>query len=151
MRTTLKILLIFGIISISFLKINAQNTDENTFIIDQYFNNGPLENVLNANFNPANELFTANNISGKTYVNISQVGNNNVVDVKANSEIQNINQKGNKNNYEFISFYGRNDLNFEIQQLGNSNLIQVLGENSLINNLKIIQKSNFKSITVTNY
>jgi len=104
-------------------------------------NNGNLTEEELRNFNAVNNA----------ELNILQSGNYNLINVKTNSNNQNVGQVGNYNSYEFISYYGRDDLNFEVQQIGSGNFIQVLGENSLINNMKIIQKSNSKTITITNY
>jgi hypothetical protein len=140
--------LIFSIFSI---KTNAQQTDENTFIINKYF-----QNINNAQIVPTTNNYTNQNLTVNKYANnaelyILQSGNFNYVNINSGTNSQNINQVGDKNSYEFISFYGRDDLNFEAQQIGNNNYIQVLGENSLINNMKIIQKSDFKTITIKNF
>jgi len=119
--------------------------------INQYFKNTVKHKTRVLNSDLKNVSILNYVISNNNLLNISQIGNNNHINVKANSNIQNINQNGNHNNYEFISYNGKKDLNFEIQQSGNYNLIQVLGENSIIDNLKIVQKSDFKRITITNY
>lgn len=148
------LLIIFLVFSVLSFKINAQQTDENTYIINKYFQNinnseqllGTESKSLNQNQEPINY-----NIANKADLNIVQFGNYNYINVKSNSINQDIGQVGNYNNYEFLTYYGRSDLNFEVQQIGNNNYIQVLGENSLIDNMKIIQKSDFKTITITNY
>ncbi|NLP58077.1 hypothetical protein [Lutibacter sp. B1] len=148
------LLIIFLVFCVLSFKINAQQTDENTYIINKYFQNinnseqllGTESKSLNQNQEPINY-----NIANKADLNIVQFGNYNYINVKSNSINQDIGQVGNYNNYEFLTYYGRSDLNFEVQQIGNNNYIQVLGENSLIDNMKIIQKSDFKTITITNY
>jgi len=146
----------FNIISVLFvlvlfsLKSNAQQTDENTLIINRYFQSLNSEQILLTENNlkyAQSDLNTPNS----TEINILQSGNFNNININSSANNQSIGQVGNYNSYEFISFYGRDDLNFEAQQIGENNLIQILGENSLINNMKIIQKSDFKTITITNY
>jgi len=150
MKTSYSILFVC-LLSVFSIKINAQLTDENTFVINQYFKNTVKHKTPVLSSDLKNVSILNYVISNNNLLNISQIGNNNHINVKANSNIQNINQNGNHNNYEFISYNGKKDLNFEIQQSGNYNLIQVLGENSIIDNLKIVQKSDFKRITITNY
>ncbi|REE80267.1 hypothetical protein BX611_1907 [Lutibacter oceani] len=150
MKTTYKILFVC-LLSFFSVKLYAQITDENTFIIHQYFKNTITEKAPIIYNDLKIEAALNYSISKNKLLNISQIGTNNYINVKANSNIQNINQIGNHNNYEFISYYGKKDSNFEIQQYGNYNLIQVLGENTIINNLKIVQRSDFKTITITNY
>lgn len=139
------------IISLFSIKIAAQQTDENTLIINRYFHNISAEQAQLNNGNLTEQELRNLNAVNNAELNILQSGNYNLINVKTNSNNQNVGQVGDYNSYEFISYYGRDDLNFEVQQIGSDNFIQVLGENSLINNMKIIQKSNSKTITITNY
>ena len=151
MKNYSKISIFLGvIISLFSLEINAQQTDENTLIINRYFQNINFEQAL-LEENNSNREFSSFDSPNNTELNILQSGDFNLINIKSTVNNQSVNQLGNYNNYEFISFYGRDDLNLEVQQIGNNNLIQVLGENSIINNMKIIQKSDFKTITITNY
>lgn len=150
MRTSYKILFAC-LLSLFSEKFFAQFTDENTFIINQYFKNTVSEIIPAVSSDLKNELILGYVISKNNFLNISQIGSNNYINIKANSDLQNIEQQGSNNNYEFISYYGKKETNFEIQQFGNYNVIEVLGENTIINNLKIVQKSDFKRITITNY
>lgn len=138
----------FVLIGFSFLQINAQQTDENTFVINKYFQNINSEIQLPST---SNENLAQYGYQNSAELNILQSGNYNYINVKTNANNQNVGQQGNYNNYEFISFYGRDDLNFEVKQIGNGNSIQILGENSIIDNMKIIQKSDYKTITISNY
>lgn len=138
----------FVLIGFSFLQINAQQSDENTFVINKYFQNINSEIQLPST---SNENLAQYGYQNSAELNILQSGNYNYINVKTNANNQNVGQQGNYNNYEFISFYGRDDLNFEVKQIGNGNSIQILGENSIIDNMKIIQKSDYKTITISNY
>ncbi len=144
--TSLGILLMLSFIT----KINAQQTDENTLIITKYFQNNTTAQTLGT-INLTNQASANSKAITNSELNILQNGNYNLVNIKTTTNNQNIAQVGNNNSYEFISYYGRDDLNFGAQQIGNGNFIQILGENSLINNMKIIQKSDYKTITITNY
>jgi len=140
------VLIAIGLFS---FKMNAQQVDENTLAINRYFQNINFEESLLTLNNKSTQLNY--NTPNNTELNILQSGNFNVINIKSTENNQNVDQVGDYNSYDFISFYGRTDLNFEVQQVGNNNLIQVLGENSLIDNMKIIQKSDFKTITITNF
>jgi hypothetical protein len=148
-KTVYILILIVSLINISSFKLNAQETDFNTIIINKYFQMSSQEKSDNENV----ELFNNNLISfsDSRGVSVLQLGNYNFATFKANSNNLQLEQIGNNNNYEFINFYGRDNLTFKAQQIGSNNYIQVLGENSIINNLSIIQKSDFKTITIVNY
>ncbi len=150
-KTTNIVLVFFLIIGLSSFKLVAQQTDENTHAINSYFQNVNATKALLVNTNIKNQDLAKYNALNNAELHILQSGNYNLINIKTNANSLNVGQLGNYNSYEFISFYGRNDLNFEVQQIGNNNFIQVLGENALINNMKIIQKSNFKTIIITNY
>jgi len=139
------------LISVFSFKITAQQTDENTLIINRYFQNITAEQAQLNNVNFTDQEIKNYNAVNNAELNILQSGNYNFVNIQTTANSQNIGQVGDYNSYEFISYYGRDDLNFEVQQVGRGNFIQVLGENSLINNMKIIQKSDYKTITITNY
>ncbi|SDY04557.1 hypothetical protein SAMN05444411_11511 [Lutibacter oricola] len=140
-------LVLFGLIT---FQLNAQISDDNTYIINKYFQNTTSEinntSLLNTNKSVATSSKTVN-----SDLNILQYGNFNYVNIKASGNKLNSSQVGNNNSYEFLTYYGRNDLNIDVQQIGNSNSVQVYGENSLINNMSIVQKSNFKTITIINH
>ncbi|SNR84337.1 hypothetical protein [Lutibacter flavus] len=152
MKKTFKIFLVFTLlVSVISYTSNAQQTDENTYIINQYFQKINTDNGKIAK----GDLFNQQNINSKSNYNsevaILQTGNYNSVNVKANPKKLDISQIGNSNNYEFITYYNSNKLNFEAQQIGNNNQLQVFGQNSIINNMKIVQFSNNKTITITNF
>ena len=78
--------------------------------------------------------------------------NNNIIDIKQNgNNTEVVNQLGNKNYYSFINYYNNSPLNLNILQKGNSNNLQIYGQNSLIENMSIVQKSNSKTIIIKNY
>ena len=60
-------------------------------------------------------------------------------------------QAGQKNNYEYYNYYSNENSNMQVNQEGTLNSVQVFGENSLMKDAKINQKSDFKSIVVKNY
>ena len=151
MKYLYHILIIVLFVNVFSYNASAQQMDENTYLINRYFQIASSgQNLLTENELLVSKAKT-NNLVNNTELNILQAGNYNSINVKTSTNTQNVNQVGDYNNYEFISFYGRNDLNLEVQQIGNQNFVQILGENSLIDNMKIIQKSNFKTITITNY
>ena len=111
---------------------------ENNFFIPE---NNHLQNI-------------SNNFSNGTgnFVSLDQIGNYNNIDiVKKFNASQKIAQIGDRNSYNFISFYSREALNLNVLQQGNSNALHIYGENSIIKNLSIVQKSNFKTIIIKNY
>ena len=147
----MKICYCLFLINLIFFESLAQQNNENTFIINQYFQSIKTENAKIVEGN----LLNQQNINTKSNYNseivILQTGNYNNINVKANSKKVEINQIGNSNNYEFITYYNTNKINFEAQQIGNNNQLQVFGQNSIINNMKIVQFSNNKTITITNF
>ncbi len=124
--------------------ITAQQTDENTMAINNYFqisNEKPVNNPskLDANI--------------QSYVNVVQTGNENSTYINSlqKGDEQVIDQKGNQNNYEYYNYYSQENSNLIIHQEGNKNSLQVFGENSLMKNAVINQKSNFKTLVIKNY
>jgi hypothetical protein len=150
MKNIYYILTIILLSSFTF-QLKAQQIDENTAAINQYFQTINSQVALTDGIAVINSQSSNKNLPQNSESNIIQTGNYNYINVKTNTNNINASQIGNNNSYEFISYYGRNDLNFDILQVGNNNLIQVFGENNIINNMTIIQKSNFKTITITNY
>tara|TARA_R110001583_G_scaffold37944_1_gene122834 strand:+ start:1849 stop:2247 length:399 start_codon:yes stop_codon:yes gene_type:complete len=129
---------------------NAQQTDDNTYIINQYFQLNKDASLILENKVPTN-----NNkiISQDNFVNLKQVGDRNIIDIKQrngnNTEV--VNQLGNKNYYSFINYYNNSPVKLNILQQGKSNNLQIYGQNSLIENMSIVQKSNFKTIIIKNF
>ena len=125
----------------------SQNlTDENTEIINRYFQGTTVtqEQPVNAT---ANVVPTTQSI-----VKIRQFGNYNVADVTVGAgQSQTVNQYGNSNYYSFLKYYNNNPSNLNVLQQGEANSLQVYGQNSLINNISILQQGNFKSLIIKNY
>lgn len=135
------------ILFFSTLSVQSQQTDENTHIINQYFQQNKLSTTARAANSSFQEIQSDVNI-----VTLNQVGSNNQIDVKSNlNDSQGVNQVGDNNHYQFINYYNNSPSNFNILQQGNSNSLQIYGENSIINNINIIQKSNFKTLIIKNY
>ena len=134
--------------SLSFIKGNAQQTNEDTYIINQYFQLN-LEALLLLE----NETLPSTNAQSlDNFVLLNQVGNNNIIDIKNSiNDSQTVNQIGDNNYYQFINYYSNSPSNFNILQQGESNSLQIYGENSIIKNISIIQKSNFKTLIIKNY
>ena len=141
----MKLLTSFVILFLIFqTSVVAQQTDETTLAINNYFqvsNEKPINNPskLDGNIQSyANVIQTGN--ENNTYINSLQTGDQQV-----------INQKGNQNNYEYYNYYSQENSNMTIHQEGNQNSLQIFGENSLMKNAIINQKSSFKSIVIKNY
>jgi len=149
MKNPHKTVFILFILSFSFFYGNAQElTDENTHIISQYFQLNKESSLFENNAKTtSNRLQSQNN-----FVSLNQVGNNNQIDIKQKGgDSQTVNQLGNNNYYNFINYYNNTPSNFNIVQQGNANNLQIYGENSIINNISIVQKSNFKTLIIKNY
>lgn len=141
--------LLVCVLSFSSLSAQHQNSNEDTYIINQYFQlNKDASIVLNnTTLNSSNTIQ-----SQSSSVNLNQIGNYNDIDIKQKGEnSQAVNQVGNNNHYQFINYYNSTPSNFNILQQGNSNSLQIYGENSIINNISIIQKSSFKTLIIKNY
>jgi len=137
--------MLFGVL---FSNIIAQTADENTYIINQYFqSNKEASLVLGSKGLDPSILQSKNNS-----LLLNQVGNNNQIDIRSSvNDTQTVGQIGNKNDYQFINYYNNEVSNFNILQQGNSNSVQIYGENSIVKNLGIVQKTNFKTVIIKNY
>lgn len=113
--------------------ITAQQlTDENSSMINAYFNQVPQ-----ANAQMAQTL-------------LLQQGDYNTIDIQTGQkESISVMQHGHYNGYFFISAYGDKDFNLDVVQQGNNNNIQVFGENSLMQNATILQTGSDKQIIIT--
>lgn len=135
--------------SFTFFNGNAQqNSDENTFIINQYFQLNKEASLYENKIKPT----TNNKQAQSNLVILNQIGNSNEIDIKQNgADSQKVNQFGNNNYYNFINYYNSSPSNFNIIQQGNANSLQIYGENSLIKNIGIVQNTNFKTLIIKNY
>ncbi|WP_111706732.1 hypothetical protein [Lutibacter citreus] len=144
-RYILLILIIF--ISVFVQNSYAQINTEDTYLTSQYFQLNKNPNFLLQNQKSAKDIQSSDN-----FINLNQIGNYNEIDIKQKGkDSQSVNQLGNKNYYSFINYYNNSPLNLNILQKGNSNNLQIYGQNSLIKNMSVIQKSNFKTLIIKNY
>jgi hypothetical protein len=150
MKNTDKILFILLVLfNLTFFNGYAQqNSDENTYIINQYFQ----LNKETSLFENKNTITTNNKQAESNLLVFNQIGNNNEIDIKQQgSDLQRVNQLGNNNYYNFISYYNNLPSNFNIIQQGNTNNLQIYGENSIIKNMSILQKTDLKTLIIKNY
>ena len=138
--------MVFNLIS---YKGYTQQNNEDTYIINQYFQLNKDASLILENKVPT----SSNNIQSQdNFLSLNQVGNNNVIDIiQKDNDSQTVNQRGDKNYYSFINYYNNIPSNFNIIQEGSSNSLQIYGENSIIKNLGIVQKANFKTLIIKNY
>lgn len=128
----------------AFMTAVAQESDENTFIINQYFQNNQN------NYSLMNRTAVSNN--AETYVNLIQTGYNNNIRLNSlNEDTQTVHQVGNKNDYENFVYFNKEKTNKTINQEGNMNSLLIFGENSMMKNLIINQKADFQSIVIKNF
>lgn len=130
--------------------VAQQLSDENTYVINQYFQSSK---EISSKLIDSKPIASTNNIQvHSNVVSLKQIGNNNEIDIKQKGiDSQTINQLGNNNSYNFINFYNNSPSNFNILQQGNSNSLQIYGENSIIKNIGIVQKSDFNTLIIKNY
>ncbi len=142
----MKFLLKYGILVFCFMSIyemNAQVEDQNTTLINTYFNLSSTNFVNNYEYSKSNSLQSAT---------ILQFGNNNNIDINSSGKSQQkVNQLGNNNNFQFIDFYNSADMNLNVLQEGNKSSIQIFGKNSLMKDLLIKQMSGNQRLIITNY
>ena len=124
---------------------NAQQPDDNTLAINNYFQLISNQPDLNKSKNIYSDKSSYSNVvqsgdENSVYINSLQVGDN-----------QSVKQVGNQNNYEYYNYYSKENSSLKVNQEGNQNSIQIFGENSLMKNAVINQKSDFKSIVIKNY
>jgi len=149
MKNSYRLLPVFLLLAnFTFFIGNAQQTDETTYIINEYFQLNKEASLLLENKTP----ITSANQYQYSSVKLNQIGNCNQIDIKSSiNDSQIVNQFGNSNNYQFINYYNSAVSNFNILQQGNSNSLQIYGENSLIKNMSIVQKANFETLVIKNY
>ena len=142
----MKTIILFLILLVAIpMALVAQQTDENTLAIQNYFQ---ISDEKPTNNTPSNL-----DVDIQSYSNVTQTGNENntYINTLQAGDQQVINQKGNQNNYEYYNYYSQENSNMTIHQNGNKNSLQVFGENSLMKNATINQKSDFKSMVIKNY
>ena len=124
---------------------NAQQIDDNSLAINNYFQITSEQPDLKEN----NHLYS----DRSSYSNVIQSGDENSIYINSLQfdDNQVVKQNGNQNNYEYYNYYSKENSNLKVNQEGNQNSLQVFGENSLMKNAVINQKSDFKSIVIKNY
>lgn len=140
------LIIVFVVVIGSFQGISQNLLDDNSTLIEQYFNTALFTTVETSNITPELPIQTASDVQ------VTQVGNYNysyIISGKNNK--QNINQIGDSNNYEYYSYYNSNPAEVNTLQLGTNNNIQIFGQNELTKNLNIIQNTNDKMIIIKNY
>jgi len=144
---TSTLLILLFVISFFTMKANAQQANDDTYIINQYFQSNKEASLLE------NKLPSATNIQSQDNITLlNQAGNNNIIDIKSNvNDAHTVTQLGDNNYYNSIKYYNNSSSNFNILQKGESNSLQIYGENSIIKNLGIVQKANFKTLIIKNY
>ena len=141
------VIILLCVISSFSMKANAQQFDENTFIINQYFQSNKDATVLNGKTSASNIAQVQDN-----YTILNQVGNNNQIDINSRTNnSQTVSQLGNNNEYQFINYYNKSASEFNISQQGNSNSLEIYGTNSIIKNISIMQTTNFDKLIIKNY
>jgi len=143
----LKLLLKYLIIvscSFAVLEMNAQVEDQNTRLINSYFN-------LNTN----NDFVNSFNIPEANIMEslfILQFGENNYININSSVKSeQKVNQIGDNNYFNYIDYYNSADMNLDIFQEGNNSSIQIMGFNSIMKDMIIKQTANDKTLIITNY
>ena len=141
----MKKILYFVLIITLHATVKAQNTDENTLIINNYFQV--------ANQTSAISMVNTQNKKDNSIIQVVQNGDKNNIYINAlqTNDQQTVQQTGNHNNYEYYNYYSIENSNLKVNQEGNSNSLQVFGENSLMRNAEIHQKSDFQKIIVKNF
>ncbi|MEE9348584.1 MAG: hypothetical protein V3U80_00900 [Flavobacteriaceae bacterium] len=127
--------------------VSAQNiVDANTSVIDNYFKRQENIGVKLDEKKPIQ-----NNVESSVVV--VQIGDYNTSEITTSSDNkkQVLIQDGNKNNYEYNSYYSTVETDMKISQEGNNNDIQIFGQNNLTKNMKITQKANNQTIIIKNY
>lgn len=140
---------LFLVFSLSFFIGYSQETNDNTYLINQYF-----QAEINASLTNENGLKTQSTQENQNnnIIVIQQIGENNQIGVvKNDQDTQAVEQIGNNNYYNYINYYNNTPLNLNVIQEGNSNSLQIYGQNSIINNMSIVQKSNFKTVVIKNF
>ena len=149
---TYKLLTLFIFVNIVCLCINDVLAQETNYEKDLIYK---LNFQLNQNspiiLNSKSELSSKGQVKNNL-IEFNQIGVDNLIDIRnTGNDGQSITQKGDNNNYNFINFYSNLPSSFNIIQQGNSNSLQIYGENSLIKNISIVQKTNFKTLIIKNY
>ena len=136
------------ILGLFFLESFSQQNDINSQQIEYYFQLNNESSILDE-YKALNDL---NSQSKNSYYLLNQIGNSNQAYLSSDgNNVHKIMQIGNKNIYQFISFYNNTPSLLNALQEGNSNSLLIYGKNSIIEKINIVQKTNFKTIVIKNY
>ncbi|PID67659.1 MAG: hypothetical protein CR968_05520 [Flavobacteriia bacterium] len=131
--------------------VQAQDlTDSNSNAINGYFNNVDLSSsevtVPNTVLSPYQQDYLVT-------TEIYQNGNYNISSIKSNNAEQSnkVIQNGDYNTYEMSAYYNSNPSDVSVIQNGDFNSLQVFGQNSLSESIKIIQNTNNQSLVIKNF
>lgn len=143
MKLLLKYLIIVSC-SITVFEMTAQVEDQNTRLINTYFNLNTNNDFINTFNQPE-----ANNMES---LFILQFGDRNYININSfGKSEQKVNQIGDNNYFNYIDFYNSADMNLDIFQDGNNSSIQVYGMNSLMKDMQIKQSASDKTLIITNF
>ena len=146
MKKNSYILLVLLAISVSITATGQSLFDQNSDIINQYFQTG--NTVLS---NPT-ATTQKKNPGIEPQIIITQTGNYNYSYIESNSnKKQDVNQQGDYNNYEYYSYYDSNTSQVNTLQNGNNNDVQIYGQNELAKEMTIIQNTNNQTLIIKNY
>ena len=126
------------------LSVNGQITDSNTFVIEEYFQI-EADAEIERNTQPTQVI--------ESFVEVNQKGNDNVVTINSlqSGDSQVVTQDGYQNSYEYYNYYSQENSTLQVNQDGTLNSVQVFGENSLMKDAVINQKSDYGAIIIRNY
>jgi len=129
--------------SMAIYEMNAQVEDQNTLLINTYFNLNSTNFIDNYGYSESNFLQS---------VAILQFGNNNNIDINSSGKSQQkVNQIGDNNNFQYLDYYSSADMSLDVLQDGNNSSIQVYGMNSMMKDMLIKQSASNKTLIITNY
>lgn len=136
----LSVLIVF--VSVNSYSQNLQ--DQNSSLIESYFQ------LQSTTLDLPGEALIPHNFSSD--VTVVQTGNYNSSYIITNGKSkQSINQIGDKNNYEYYTYYNSSPSEVNSYQLGDNNDIQIFGQNELTKNINILQNTNNKTLIIKNY
>lgn len=146
MYRSIRILIAF-LMLVSFQAYSQSLYDGTSSLIDNYFqmNNDSGETTIISNN-------TTQQPTDGSIVIITQEGNyNNSYIISQSNNKQSIIQVGDNNSYEYYTYYNSMLSEINALQYGDNNDIQIFGQNELVKNISIIQKTNNQTLIIKNY
>lgn len=126
----------------------TSNKDREVLFIQQI----DLASINQNNNDTSNLTIGRNNLNQNHQFIITQVGEGNLLNIKAGiNDFQTVKQTGAKNYYNFIDYYNSRRSDINVLQEGTANSLHVYGTNSFTDKIKIYQKSDYKTITIRNF